>query len=203
MEPNCSKYRTEELAMDVSEIIKKRRIELGLSENDLANLAGVTPQTVEAVENGRAPYYTTLRSFEAALDVQLTEKDSTLGDRVRSRRAAMGMSQRDLADAAGVTHATICRIERDEKIPQKETIKKLATALECTANQLVGSRTNYAKVILEKRQELGYSRQKLSDLSGVSPATIKEIESKKHNPKAKTVEKLMRVLEDRQLSLWD
>ena len=189
--------------MDVSEIIKKRRIELGLSEKDLADLAGLTAQTVEAVESGRTPYYTTLRSLEEALDLQLTEKESTLGERVRSHRAAMGMSQRDLADAAGVTHATICRIERDEKVPQKETLKKLATALECTVKQLAGRRTNHAKVILEKRKEMGYSRQKLSDLSGVSPATIREIETGKHHPKAETVEKLMSKLEDRQLSMWD
>lgn len=40
------------------------------------------------------------------------------------------LSQRELAYTAGVTHATVCRVERGDRIPHPRTKRTLAAALD-------------------------------------------------------------------------
>lgn len=61
------------------------------------------------------------RRFEAAIE---------LGLQFRDARVAQGMSQRELAERAGVRQADISRIERGAGNPTEVTLQRLATALE-------------------------------------------------------------------------
>jgi predicted transcriptional regulator len=54
-----------------------------------------------------------------------------IADRVAERRTAMGMSQRELAEACGTTQSAIARLERGGRPPRIDTLLRIADALQC------------------------------------------------------------------------
>ena len=61
----------------------------------------------------------------------------TIGQRVRELRAQQHLSQRDLADRSGLSPSVISLIERGQRMPSIRTIRKLATALDCSLVELL------------------------------------------------------------------
>jgi transcriptional regulator with XRE-family HTH domain len=61
----------------------------------------------------------------------------SLADSVRRLRSARYLSQAELATKAGVSRATIARIEAGEIIPYPRTVRKLAEALGVAPTELV------------------------------------------------------------------
>ncbi len=53
---------------------------------------------------------------------------ATVGDRIRQRRLALGLSQRELA-SEGVTYAYISRLEANARTPSIKALRKLAPKL--------------------------------------------------------------------------
>ena len=60
-----------------------------------------------------------------------------LGDMVREFRNDAGLSQEQLAAKAGLTHATVSRIERGAHEGTIKTVRKLAKALGVKATELM------------------------------------------------------------------
>ncbi len=60
-----------------------------------------------------------------------------IGQRLKRQRTLRALTQAELADRAGVTTATVARIERDEIEPRMTTLRKLAAALEVDPAELV------------------------------------------------------------------
>lgn len=61
---------------------------------------------------------------------------ATWGSRIRQRREALGLSQKELADRCDVTQQTISRIEMGAVLP-RDTLKiELAKQLECSPRTL-------------------------------------------------------------------
>jgi transcriptional regulator with XRE-family HTH domain len=58
--------------------------------------------------------------------------------RIRSARERAGLTQLELAIAAGLTPATVCRLERAKQSPHLDTIQRLATALGVKPAELIG-----------------------------------------------------------------
>ena len=54
-----------------------------------------------------------------------------IADRVAERRTAIGMSQRELAEACGTTQSAIARLERGGRPPRIDTLLRIAEALHC------------------------------------------------------------------------
>jgi predicted transcriptional regulator len=54
-----------------------------------------------------------------------------IADRVADRRAAMGLSQRELAALVGTTQSAIARLERGGRPPRIDTLLRIAEALDC------------------------------------------------------------------------
>ncbi len=52
-----------------------------------------------------------------------------IGDRLKALRIENALTQQELADKAGVTVATVARLERNEREPHMTTARKLAQAL--------------------------------------------------------------------------
>nr|WP_217133575.1 helix-turn-helix transcriptional regulator [Leucobacter chinensis] len=65
-----------------------------------------------------------------------------VGNRVRSRRRARGISQQDLADMAEIHLTSLSRIERGLTTPKVDMIARLATALDTTTADLVSGITD-------------------------------------------------------------
>ena len=59
-----------------------------------------------------------------------------IGMRIKSRRTARGLSQRGLAKLSGITHNTISRLENGHRVPDLETLEKLAAAMSVTLAEL-------------------------------------------------------------------
>ena len=60
----------------------------------------------------------------------------SVGEKIKQKREALGLSQQQLADAVGVARANIAQYERGGKVPTVATGKYIAKALECTMDEL-------------------------------------------------------------------
>ena len=69
--------------------------------------------------------------------MQLEMDYRTLGKRIHDIRQKMHMTQKDLADAIGVSGSFIGHIERAEKVPSLETVARLSRALGVSLDRLV------------------------------------------------------------------
>jgi transcriptional regulator with XRE-family HTH domain len=61
-----------------------------------------------------------------------------LGEAIRQLRKKRGMTQEDLAHAAGITTGTLSLIERGHANPTWGTVRALASALESSMKELGG-----------------------------------------------------------------
>ncbi|MBU2326316.1 MAG: helix-turn-helix domain-containing protein [Alphaproteobacteria bacterium] len=60
-----------------------------------------------------------------------------LGDSIRMRRHAAGMSQEALADAAGINRTHMGEVERGKRNISLVALTRIAAALRCSASDLV------------------------------------------------------------------
>lgn len=68
--------------------------------------------------------------------VTSTHLREALGHKVKEQRLALKMTQRDLAEGAGVRQALVSAIERGEANPTLNSIMRIATALEVNFSEL-------------------------------------------------------------------
>ena len=68
---------------------------------------------------------------------QAAKAGMSIGAAIRTRRAALRLSQRDLARAAGTTAAAISHIERGARNLSAGLLVRIADALQCSANDLL------------------------------------------------------------------
>lgn len=61
----------------------------------------------------------------------MSERCAAMIDRLIERRHNKGMTQKDLADASGLTQSVIARLESKNAVPQLDTICRIAAALDC------------------------------------------------------------------------
>lgn len=63
-----------------------------------------------------------------------------------SKRKEKGMTQIELAEKVGVGDTAICNYEKGLREPNLGTLKKLATVLECTVDELIGDADDEGRV---------------------------------------------------------
>jgi predicted transcriptional regulator len=56
---------------------------------------------------------------------------AAIADQVTERRAALGLSQRELAELTGTTQSAIARLEAGGRPPRIDTLLRIAEALDC------------------------------------------------------------------------
>ncbi len=61
-----------------------------------------------------------------------------IGDKLKEIRTRRFLTQEELAERAGVSPATIVRVERNQAEPHISTMRKLAKALEIDPTELLG-----------------------------------------------------------------
>jgi transcriptional regulator with XRE-family HTH domain len=105
------------------------------------------------------------------------------GRLVRSSRREQGLSQRGLANLAGLSRRTVQRIEQGE-IPSADTIMRLESALDLPEGSLAPDwdlppgpiECDYGARVRARRRALGLSLEELAVAVGVSPATLSRFE---------------------------
>jgi transcriptional regulator with XRE-family HTH domain len=60
-----------------------------------------------------------------------------IGDKLKRERTLAALTQEELGEKAGLTTATVARIERDEVEPRPSTLRKLAAALGVQPRELI------------------------------------------------------------------
>jgi ribosome-binding protein aMBF1 (putative translation factor) len=70
-----------------------------------------------------------LPDVPAAPDPGPTSLAPPIAKLVASRREELGLSQRELAKRAGISHTVVSRIEQGEHTPSRKTLERLADAL--------------------------------------------------------------------------
>lgn len=60
-----------------------------------------------------------------------------IGTNIKERRCAIGMTQKELAEAVGVEQSMICQIERGTKTPSMPLGKQIADVLGCSIDSLL------------------------------------------------------------------
>lgn len=84
-----------------------------------------------------------LTSYEELIDAKEIEKEDLLtvgvemGNRLKTERKKLNLTQSDLRKKSKVSQATISKIEKAKKIMTIEEAKKLAKALNITAEYLI------------------------------------------------------------------
>ena len=68
----------------------------------------------------------------------MEDKKKIIAKRIRERRLALEMTQKELASALNVTFQTISKYETCINMPDSETLDKLTTILRCSADYLLG-----------------------------------------------------------------
>jgi transcriptional regulator with XRE-family HTH domain len=78
-----------------------------------------------------------------------------IGDRIRVARKKAGLTQRTLAQLADVSRGLIGQVESHVKQPGRDTLQKLAVALNTSSSSLMGETDEYLeKLILSDRNEI-------------------------------------------------
>jgi transcriptional regulator with XRE-family HTH domain len=87
-------------------------------------------------------------------------KEATVGDkldiprRLRTLRAARGLTQRDLARRTGLSHTTIAKIERGDISPTIASLQKIVASFNLPVTALITGEADEAERIFFKRGEL-------------------------------------------------
>ena len=121
--------------------LKEIREENHLSIHALANKANLADHTIIRMERGRPVLRKSKRKLAEALslcpeNIDFGHRFSNIGSRLKEIRINSKITQRKLADFSGVSHPTICNIERGKRKPQVSTIRKLAKAMGVEPNSI-------------------------------------------------------------------
>lgn len=79
-----------------------------------------------------------------------------LGERLREQRIALKISQKDVANAIGVSPAIVSNYENSERTPSVETLLALANLYGCSIDYLLGKEKYSASIdisMLNDRQQ--------------------------------------------------
>lgn len=77
--------------------------------------------------------------------------DMSIGENIKVKREALGMTRAELVERSGVSSAQLSRIEREEqKNPNLETLVAISTALNASLDEIVFGEEETSSVYLSK-----------------------------------------------------
>lgn len=105
----------------------------------------------------------------------MLNEETTFGAVLKRKRLERGLTQRELADRAGVDASYISQLERDHKFPAAKTLEGLAAALDIGAGELLvmyfppGEETPFYPAIVGREEQ---TEAFASALDGIEPGII-------------------------------
>ena len=88
----------------------------------------------------------------------------TLGEKLSSARTAAGLSQQQLANAAGLTLRAIQYYEKDARKPQIDNLQKISVVLDKSLDFFLSeTQTRKAQFVHSAKQKYGYHGQKQAE----------------------------------------
>ena len=97
-----------------------------------------------------------------------------IGERIRKARTERGMTQKELADKCGMFDSAIRRYELGTQKPKRETIERIATALEIDVCRIYVGDTELTMGdrIRKYRKDCGLTQSEVAKKIGVTKQTI-------------------------------
>ncbi len=89
---------------------------------------GQTPQDAAASRARRSPAYRNARDEYAR--IRELRQSNPMAAHLRERRFELGLTQEEVAAAAGTSHTAISRLENGTHLPQLTTLRRIAAVLD-------------------------------------------------------------------------
>lgn len=137
--------------MDTGSLIRCRRLELGMTQEELGNKIGVKKQAVCKYETGRIDLKRDMiKKLATALEVSPSYllgmrgddveevKNFDIGKKIRSLRESAGLSQKDFAQKLDISPARLSNWELGINRPDADMIKTICEKTGVSANDLLG-----------------------------------------------------------------
>jgi len=110
----------------VGEHLKRRRMDLGIRQKDLACELGVSPWTLRLWEaGGTSPEIRLWPGIIRFLGYDPNPEPSSVSEKLKAIRRGLGWSQRKLAGVLGVDPTTVGRWEQGKGWPEKQLGRQL------------------------------------------------------------------------------
>ena len=74
----------------------------------------------------------------------------SLGQRIKQRRLEKGLTQRELAEATGITVPYMSKIEADRETPTDEKLERIAKALGLNSDELILAAGRLPEDVIER-----------------------------------------------------
>lgn len=188
--------------MSFGENIKKQRLALGMTLEEVADKVGVTRQTMSRYETGKINNYSpeTISKIAEALDTTAacligydeSEISTGIGEKIKALRLKNGLTLDEIAQKIGVNNATVSRWETGEiKAIGSDKIGALADILGTTTEYLLG-RSKFAENLRKLRKNQGWKQEEVANLLGLSKQVISTYEIGARSP---SLETLIRIAE--------
>ncbi|BCV22110.1 helix-turn-helix domain-containing protein [Moorella sp. Hama-1] len=140
------------------ERIRLLRERSGKNLNALAEAAGISVSYLSEIERGNVyPAIDTLKKITAALEVPLSSVIGTggsLGHKLRLAREERGLTQAELARAAGVSAGLIGQIEQGKVQPSLKTLEKVGSVLDISPCYFIAEDAGVDEVLNQMSPEL-------------------------------------------------
>lgn len=118
--------------------IRKRRLNLGLLQKDVAKRIGVSKDTIHNWETDRTePEVKMVPNIINFLGYVPYDSNWSFGQWLRAVRAALGLSQEQLARRAGLDESTLAKWERQGHKPTKKKWISITTVFDVTINDFM------------------------------------------------------------------
>ncbi|MCX5885487.1 MAG: helix-turn-helix transcriptional regulator [Proteobacteria bacterium] len=108
--------------------LRKRRLDLKLFQKEVAQIIGADEVTIYNWENNNTtPFLPFIPKIIAFLGYNPADTivKKTLGEKIKSYRWSLGLTQKELAKRLGIDPTTLGKWERCESKPSKELLEKL------------------------------------------------------------------------------
>lgn len=129
-------------------------------------------------------------------------KEITLGQRIKQRRKQVGLRQKDLSKAVGVSESSISLWESDHTAPRGENLHELASALQCSPTWILfgdNDKTPNEPRQLDDLQQLTKNEMEMLKLFRVLPESEQIAQVSGMRARVKNfIRKLNGLLEDRE-----
>ncbi|NLW07604.1 MAG: helix-turn-helix domain-containing protein [Clostridia bacterium] len=142
----------------LGEKLRILRERAGRDLSSLAEAAGISVSYLSEIERGHVyPAISTLKKIAAALEIPLSSLISSggsLGHKLRQIREEQGLTQAELAKAAGVSAGLIGQIEHGKVQPSLKTLEKIGRVLDVSPCYFIADDAGLEEILSQMSPEL-------------------------------------------------
>ena len=200
-------YRQGGLVQGESTCIREQARALGLTQKDLANLAGVSVNYISQVARGHRNMSPAVQArVESALGGPAEIAPAQLSNRlgaivgggssyIRERARELGLSLHELAERSGVSYGYLCQASRGRRNMGPAVQARVEAVLETPVRVETARRPIVdPRALWDRMDEHGISQNETARLAGISPAHLSNIMNGKRTASGGVLKKLHGVL---------